>query len=314
MAGPLGTNSGAVHKRTSKPHSAWSRNKQQRPFPPRGPPASQYGIGSPPLAALTAENRKRMTKRNRGKKNKSKNKRSFENATPLSAASKTPGGGLFPATPHFMIGAPTIRNDQLLNRPRSSYPSIPSSMRGPNFTYGCSVGERGILGISDVYNDEEVPEADEDLGEESIDYFGSNMGLIVLKGASPEASGSGGSPEENDSGRSDVGSDEDAPEEGDARLRGMELQLDDTQGLFKQRQQESRINHQAEYIQQLEDDNLLLRGQMIKMEEELDRLRQKDEEHINLQERMYLLEEELRQLKNSGEDAQEDPETPMAED
>ena len=255
-----------------------------------------------------------MTKRNRGKKNKSKNKR-LENANPLSAAAKTPGGGLFPATPHFSIGAPSLRNDQLLNRPRASYSSLPSSSRGSGFPHGTS-GERGILGISDVYNDEEVPEADEDIGEESIDYFGSNMGLIVFKGGSPEASGSGGSPDENDSGRSDVGSDDDAPEEGDSQLRGLELQLDDTQGLFKQRQQESRINHQAEYIQQLEDDNLLLRGQMIKMEEELDRLRQKDEEHINLQERMYLLEEELRQLKNSGEEVPmaDDPEGPMAED
>lgn len=245
----------------------------------------------------------------KSKKNKFKNnKRTFDNAIPLSAASKTPGGGLFPATPHFMIGAPSIRNDQLLNRPRSIYPSIPSSSRCATVTHG---GERGILGISDVYNDEDIPEGDEDLDEESIDYFGSNMGLIVFKGGSPDASGSGASPDENESGRSDVGSDDDAPGEGDVELRGLELQLDDTQGLLKQRQQESRINHQAEYIQQLEDDNLLLRGQMIKMEEELDRLRQKDEEHINLQERMYLLEEELRQLKNSGE---EDLEAPMAED
>jgi hypothetical protein len=90
-------------------------------------------------------------------------------------------------------------------------------------------------------------------------------------------------------------------------LRGMELNMGEAENMLRQRQQELRINDQAGYIVQLEDDNLKLRGQLLSMEEELDKLRRMEDEHLNMQERLYLLEEELAQ-KNKVESNQEEEE------
>eukprot|EP00192_Tetraselmis_astigmatica_P010879 CAMPEP_0117648166 /NCGR_PEP_ID=MMETSP0804-20121206/244_1 /TAXON_ID=1074897 /ORGANISM="Tetraselmis astigmatica, Strain CCMP880" /LENGTH=364 /DNA_ID=CAMNT_0005453719 /DNA_START=583 /DNA_END=1677 /DNA_ORIENTATION=+ len=277
LAGPLTSGTGGVNKRRAKPRDNRKANKRSKKASQHAR-ATALGTGTPPLAALMSQNKRSM------KRYSKTQLRKFRKAS--QAAAQTPGG-MFPVTPKFVLGAPTMKNENLMmQRPQPS-----SSVRAPS---GRTSSERGILGINDS---EEVPvvadtssAAPGDLSflPESLDYFGSNEGLIVPRALSSPGSASSGSEEGSES------------EEEDEALRGMELHLEEAQDVQRQRQQELRINHQAEYIVQLEDDNLMLRRQVLTLEEELDKARRKEDEHLNLQERMYLLEEELQRLR-SGE-------------
>lgn len=273
-AGPLGTN--GVQKRTSKKHKKKHKKSQ--------------GTGTPPLALLAAENRRRMRRHSQGNRKGRK---------ALPAAAATPGG-LFPLTPKFMLGAPTMCNETLMaarSQPTNSVRSAGGGAAGSS--------ERGILGIDyDQTGSTSSPfEQDPDCAQ-TLDFFGSNDGLIVPR-ASPEGLSSSGSEELPEASASDEDNGN------DSGYCGMKLDLGEAQGALRQRQQEMRINSQAEYITQLEDDNLLLRGRIMKMEDELDRLRQKEEEQLNLQERMYLLEEELNRLKRNGSSCQVEDEADL---
>eukprot|EP00951_Prasinocladus_malaysianus_P006575 scaffold46782_cov44-Prasinocladus_malaysianus.AAC.1 len=169
-------------------------------------------------------------------------------------------------------------------------------------------GERGIIGIG---HSSASPYTDQsqyfNFGDDSehpiLDFFGSNEGLIVRREASPAgSSGSASEVEDSDSEHADDNA------HTDVQLRGVELHLEDAKNSLRQRQQEHRISHQAEYILQLEDDNLALRGRLLKMEEEIEKLRRKEDDHLNLQERFYLLQEELKHCHSKSGD--EDLPTP----
>mmetsp|Transcript_35660 Transcript_35660/g.92620 ORF Transcript_35660/g.92620 Transcript_35660/m.92620 type:complete len:447 (+) Transcript_35660:182-1522(+) len=269
----------------SKAAAAASRNTSG-PYMEPGPPA---------LADLRHENRRKTKRHFRGSGAKAK-------AARARAAAMTPGGGLFPITPRVSLGAPAVSNEALMGknsqmaRLRSCTTPAPGAL---------TPGERGILGISSPYfGASHASSAPYDPAKEvtgpGLDFFGSNEGLIRPVG-SPGASTS-----PSDSDMSDSG---DNVEEDTALpvLRGMELNMGEAENLLRQRQQELRINDQAGYIVQLEDDNLKLRGQMLTMEEELDKLRRLEDEHLNMQERLYLLEEELAKRNDSNPEETETP-------
>uniref|UniRef100_A0A061SF65 Uncharacterized protein n=1 Tax=Tetraselmis sp. GSL018 TaxID=582737 RepID=A0A061SF65_9CHLO len=271
LAGPLGD--GGLN---------WSKNGRKSRKKQR---VDSFGAGHASLATLTAENRRKTKRHFPSRKKSRKGQRkggSHAGATP---------GGLFPVTPKFVLGAPSMRNETLMN----SASQLSSGIRHECISRS---GERGILGITNQdtreagavtlgsFEAEACPAS-----SEPLNFFGSNEGLIVLRSSpsgSTSASGDATGCSESDS------------EEND-NLRGMELHLDEASDIQQQRLQEYRLNNQADYISQLEDDNLILRGQLIKMEEELESLRKRDEEHLNLQERLFLLEEELRRVKSGSQ-------------
>eukprot|EP00193_Tetraselmis_chui_P006314 CAMPEP_0177763080 /NCGR_PEP_ID=MMETSP0491_2-20121128/6680_1 /TAXON_ID=63592 /ORGANISM="Tetraselmis chuii, Strain PLY429" /LENGTH=394 /DNA_ID=CAMNT_0019279163 /DNA_START=365 /DNA_END=1549 /DNA_ORIENTATION=- len=299
MAGPL--SSIGVHKKKNR----FSRNKRRSLGKKAAAAAAQGGQynehGPPVLADLRMENRRKTKRHFRGGGGKK--------AARARAAALTPGGGLFPVTPKAALGAPTVDNAALMGKNPHMAHLRSCSTPGIGFT---TPGERGILGITSPFTGPPFSfggtydVAREGAGGPALDFFGSNEGLIRPV-TSPNASTSVSESEMSDS-ENEEGNETQLPV-----LRGMELNMGEAENMLRQRQQELRINDQAGYIVQLEDDNLKLRGQLLSMEEELDKLRRMEDEHLNMQERLYLLEEELAQ-KNKVESNQEEEEFELPRD